>query len=184
MESFSGLAFSLVVLLCLLMTAHVSAIMSCTKKTLCSCESENGIIDLSSLSTNPPRKIPDPTSSQTFLWNPCDNFDYQSLNGVGAVQEQSASYIYELGTNRDDLVNVKVATGHAVFVMTATDGQRQAEVTCICGSGSAVSMVFTQEIPGYPSIYQFTLTAPQCCPGYSPSSASGGLSVGSVMTIM
>lgn len=178
--------------LCLLFLSFCNAITKCDKTSLCSCETEDGLIDISPLSQSSPREIVgNPGSTDKFLWNPCVNFDYNTLKGVGAVQMQNDQLFTEIGTNRDDLVTTfpDLSSGNAIFMMSSTTGTNMAKVMCVCQKeASSAKIVFSQQSGYYPpaAIFDFTLTAPHCCPGYrpSPSDSGSGLSVGSIVLIM
>jgi len=165
---------------------------SCVKKDVCSCESDQGLIDLRPLdSSSGPAfsNIPDvdTTSGYHFSYNPCTDYTESqsgtSCTNVAACQVGAPPTAYPLGTHDSAAFSVD-DSGKAQVQYTATgsDGNlRTATVSLVCDPNTEKTMTYNGESV---LVYSFTLTSKSCCPGSSGGGGGGGLSTGSVLCII
>lgn len=165
------------------------AIKSCTAKDACSCESDEGLIDLRPLDVVPGPAFPsiaDTLGQWTYSYNPCTPFTldpYYCPSAAICQKSTTSSESYLVGTHNPVTFSVD-PTGQltATYLGTGWDMQsRTGVIKLVCDSNTEKNMVFNSDIA---NIYTFTLTTQYACPGGGGSRGSGGLSAGSVLCII
>lgn len=174
---------------------------SCDRKSTCSCECSNGIVDLKSLGMKDgPRYKDVPALDQyKYSYNPCDPFTETEgsafedhCHDVAACQviDQSGTYqFYDTGTQDSvsfytaparDVGLQDIDTDVVVAKYTSKDAARQTEVVLVCNDQDSNTAFDTLgEITNNPPTYRFILVSPHCCFG-----SGSGLSPGSILLII
>ncbi|XP_076437068.1 cation-dependent mannose-6-phosphate receptor-like [Babylonia areolata] len=176
--------------LCALPSQWRAVEADCVKKGPCSCQSPDGLIDLSPLDGHGSPRFKDrpATGSDTNLysWNPCSPFSEQpqcqDVAGCQVTSDRSMSY--SLGTQ--DSATFSESGGAVSVQYSAQDPSSYVTRTLV------VSLeCHPDAIPGSLEVagelvtlsYVMTLKSCYCCPGASCQSG-GGISVGSVLLIV
>ncbi|XP_013390628.1 cation-dependent mannose-6-phosphate receptor isoform X1 [Lingula anatina] len=158
--------------------------LDCKKAGPCTCNSANGVIDLTPLanSDNTPRFKDVPGGGDSFSWNPCNPFDEGSgCAKVSACQNHAGTDDYPIGL-QESAEFINDPTRGLEIHYTATTGftQRESFVQLICDMGTEGSLTAKGEDPAGSAQYYMTLTSKYACPGVS----GGGISAGSVLLIV
>ncbi|XP_053374166.1 uncharacterized protein LOC123531100 [Mercenaria mercenaria] len=176
---------------------------SCKRKSSCSCECSQGIVDLKALgTTNGPRyKDVLALDQMKYSYNPCDPFtetdpgafaDFcydvaacQIIGDVGTFQfydtgtQDSVTFYTENANN----VGLQLDTDVVIAKYTSGDAVRQTEVILVCNDqDSNTAFDSLGEITNTPPTYRFVLVSPECC--FGNGSSGSGLSGGSILLII
>ncbi|KAH9500958.1 Cation-dependent mannose-6-phosphate receptor [Bulinus truncatus] len=158
---------------------HSLAVKKCEyNKASCSCETEEGVIDLKPLSKSEPLSVEYKQKNEMYYWDPCKDFTMGTITS-GSIQVQIPALYYDIGSH-DNAGTALDDKGQPMFYMAAKDGYRTTFVTCICASDTSFS--FLKEEPQ--TNYLFELKSEYCCPGYQGGGDGSSLSVGSILTIL
>ncbi|KAL4222063.1 hypothetical protein ACF0H5_018105 [Mactra antiquata] len=153
---------------------------SCDRKSSCSCECSEGIVDISALGTKNGPRYKDLTAfdQYQYSYNPCDPFTETEIPTFEDHCQNVADSAEFYTKNGQDVGLVDVDQV-VIAKYTSADKARQTEVILVCNNDDEKTAFDTfGEVPNPTPLYRFVLVSPLCC--FYPAS---GLSVGSILLI-
>ncbi|CAH1792527.1 unnamed protein product, partial [Owenia fusiformis] len=157
--------------------------------TSCSCETDNGLIDLSPLDSNDPNYPTfydqfDPDNNNRYSWNACSDFteDYRAeCTDVAVCQYTSTAEYYPLGTQTSAKFENDPTDGLRItYSQTYLGVERTTYVQLLCDPSATTASMDVKGEPT-PTNFKMSLTSASCCPSGGPPPVTPGPSGGSIV---
>ncbi|XP_048243220.1 uncharacterized protein LOC124148687 [Haliotis rufescens] len=159
----------LALFLAVVLVSPCFSVEPCVQVSPCSCESSEGLIDLSPLARHDgtPEFVeqPDVKGQWFYSYNPCFAFtNGGGCTNVAACQTDMTGSYFSLGTEQSAVFMRDPNNNVQIRYTSTTDTTRTTFVTLICDPNSVQNLTVLGEYPDGSGTYHFTLTSIYACP--------------------